>query len=298
MVCHMHARAVVLAAPLLGLGAFALLEWVDWGAEPEPGAHPGDRLAIWELSITAGIVVWAALAGIGLRMMEELDSLPRKRSRSETASFLAFVYGAIALLLAIGGVTGLVNPTVLTGQQWKNALLHVVAGAAILPLLIAMKRIQLCAAEETAWSATASDIQRIRGLRRSMHTATAALGAIVALAVISTGALRDAVAAAGLTPLPDTFVLVYGAWFTGVLAAIYLHAFGAVDRRARWIMEQAAPLPDPGLESAEPFSTSVKLRAELTQELELGGDPRKNLEGLVAVLSPLVGALLTRLGGL
>ena len=49
------ARAVVLAAPLLGLAAFALLEWVDCGAEPERAAHPDDRVAIWELSITAGV---------------------------------------------------------------------------------------------------------------------------------------------------------------------------------------------------------------------------------------------------
>jgi hypothetical protein len=294
----MRARAVVLTAPLLGVVAFALLEWVDWGAKPEHAAHPDDRVAIWELSVTAGVVVWAVLAGIGLRMLEELDLPPRGRSRSETAWFLLFVYGAIGLLLAVGFVTGLNNPTVLTGQHWKTPLLHLVAGVANLPLLIAMKRIQLCATEETEWSTGARDIQRIRYLRRSMNTATAALGAIIALAVISTGALRDAVVAAGLTPLPDTFVLVYGAWFTGVLAAIYLHAFGAVDRRARWIVEQAVPLPDPRLESGEAFLTSVQLRAQLAQEVELGGDARKNLEGLVAVLSPLLGALLTRLAGI
>lgn len=292
------ARAFVLAAPLLGLAAFALLEWVDWGAEPEPAAHPDDRVAIWELTVTAGVVVWAVLAGIGLRMLEELDWPSRSRSRSEIASFLLFVWSAAALLLAVGFVTGLSSPTVLTGQHWKIQLMHLVAGVAQLPLLIAMKRIQLWATDETAWSTGVSDIQRIRYLRRSLNTATAAIGAIIALAVISSGALRNAVVAAGLTPVPDTFVLVYGAWFTGVLAAIYLYVFGAVDRRARWIVEQAAPLPAPRLESAEAFLASMQLRGQLAQEVELGGDARKNLEGLVAVLSPLLGALLTRLAGI
>jgi hypothetical protein len=126
--------------------------------------------------------------------------------------------------------------------------------------------------------------------------ATASLGTIIALAVIATGALQHAVQAAKLSPLPESFVLVYGGWFTGVLAAIYLYVFTALERRARSIREKAAPLPQPDIASAEAFAASTKLRNELTQLLELGGDPRKNLEGLVAVLSPLVGALLSLAG--
>jgi hypothetical protein len=163
---------------------------------------------------------------------------------------------------------------------------------------VVLKRVQLCAAEEVGWSTTAADIERIHLLRRCLRAATASLGAIIALAVIATGALRHAVEASDLIPLPDTFVLVYGACFTGILAAIYLHVFTALDGRARSLMEQAAPLPDPDLAAAEAFAASTKLRGELSAELELGGDPRKNLEGLIAVLSPLGGALLTRLGGL
>ena len=64
------------------------------------------------------------------------------------------------------------------------------------------------------------------------------------------------------------------------------------------MLSTAAPLPDPDPESAEAFVTSRTLRTELAQELELGGDARRNLEGLLAVLAPLAGALLTRLGGL
>lgn len=44
--------------------------------------------------------------------------------------------------------------------------------------------------------------------------------------------------------------------------------------------------------------TTGQRRRALSEELELGGDPGKNLEGLVAVFSPLIGALLSRLGGL
>ena len=50
--------------------------------------------------------------------------------------------------------------------------------------------------------------------------------------MIGTGALRDAVVAAGVEAVPDTLVLVYGAWYTAVVAAIYLPAFWAIERRA------------------------------------------------------------------
>ncbi len=54
------------------------------------------------------------------------------------------------------------------------------------------------------------------------------LGAIIALAVVATGALRNAVEVAKLDPLPETFVVLYGAWFTAILGAIYLYVFGAL----------------------------------------------------------------------
>lgn len=128
-------------------------------------------------------------------------------------------------------------------------------------------------------------------LRASLRTATASLGAIIALAVIASGALNHAVEAAGLVPLPATFTLVYGAWLTGVLAALYLYAFGAVERRARDIVNSTVPLRNEDFESADTLAARTKLRDELSRLLQTGGDPRKNLEGLVAVFSPLISAL-------
>lgn len=304
------ARDVTVAAPLLGLGAFALLRWVGWGSERDPLAVGGAReLAVWQFLITAQVVVWAVLAGAGLRAVKELDTLAqvwlsntatgwRAMWRTETVRFLIFSYSVIAVLLVAGGIARLRNPYVMSGQSWKIPLLHLVAGAAAVPFFVVLKRVQLCAAEEVGWSTTAGDIERIHILRGYLRSATASLGAIITLAVVATGALRQAVEAAALTPLPDTFVVVYGAWFTGVLAAIYLYVSTALDARARTILERAAPLPDPSPAAAEAFSASTSLRRELSAELELGGDARKNLEGLIAVLSPLAGALLTQLGGL
>jgi hypothetical protein len=240
------------------------------------------------------------LAGVGVRLQEGLPARARasRRTNWDTIAFLGFVYLAMIVVLAIGAVAGLRNPFVMAGQDWKIPALHVVAGIATAPLLVLLKRIQLAAVDDSHWRIAGRDVERMRLLRSSMQTATALLGVVIALAVIATGALRQATVAAGLTPLPESFVLVYGGWLTGVVAAVYLHVFGALEARGRWMLSTAAPLPDPDPDRSGAFAERRTLRTDLAAELELGGDARTNLEGLIAVLAPLAGALLTRLGGL
>ena len=195
----------------------------------------------------------------------------------------------MALLLVLTWLAGVESGIVIWGQQWKNVLLHVIAAVTILPWLVALERIRLDARDGDA------TIERIRALRDGTATATAALGGMVAVAVLLSGALRNAVTEARLEPTPDAYLLIYGAWLTAILAAIYLRVFGAIERCARAIVDRAVPLPDP---AAEAFPAAVERRGLLAQELGMGGDPRSNLESLVAVLAPLAGALLTRVGGL
>ena len=270
----MLARAVLWAAAPLGLAVFAIVMAGDTADTALVG--------VWALLVAGSVVLWTALASAGLRMLE---TLPRRSVRG----FLVAVYAAFALLLVLTGLAGIKSDHVVAGQPAKNVLLHVLAAVAILPWLVALERIRLEARDGDPM------IERIRVLRGALKGATAALGGMIAVAVIITGALREAVAAAHETPTPDLYVLVYGAWLTAVLAAIYVRVFGAIEARARAILERAVPLPDP---AADAFPAAAERRALLARELELGGDPRTNLEGLVAVLAPLAGALLTRVGGL
>lgn len=107
-------RLVTLTAPLLGLGAFALLKWVESGGARDAAARGGENeLGVWELLIAAGVFFWTILAGAGLKALGELNawlpettSASRKRWRTETALFVSFVYGAIALLLVLGALAG------------------------------------------------------------------------------------------------------------------------------------------------------------------------------------------------
>lgn len=305
-------RVLIAIAPLLAFGVFALLQWGDWGKPRDAEAIGGEtELLIWKGLITAQVLVWTVLAGIGLRALHDLGSHVeawlgesvsewRARWRAQTLLFVLFVYSVLALLIVLGAFAeGTVrNPVVLHGLHWKVIVVFVLGGLAILPFLIVLKRVQLCAAERRSWSTRAGDIERIRVLRARLRTATASLGTVIALYMVSSGALSDAVDAAALPSVSDSLILVAGAWFTGVLAALYLYVFTAVDGRARRLLERAAPLPDPSPSTATEFTGAASLRRDLSAELELGGDARQNLEGLIAVFSPLGAALLSRFAGL
>jgi hypothetical protein len=304
------AAIVAVAAPLGGLAAFVLLRYADWGTPRDPRATGGGpELGVWQVLIAAQVIVWMLIASAGLRALaalnKEIDEVPSARAaardgrwRRETVAFLLFTYGVLVLFLVLSGIAGMRNPNVMAGQGWKMPVLHVVAGVATLPFFVVLKRVQLWVTEDSAWSSTGKDVERVRLLRRQLRSATASLGAIIALAVVATGALRQAVEAASLEPLPETFVIVYGAGFTGVLAGVYLYVFGALDGRAREIVANGVRVPDPDPAAAEKFSARIELRRALAEELELGGDAKTNLEGLLVVLSPLVAAMLTRIGGL
>jgi hypothetical protein len=275
-----NARRILLAAAPLGLAVFAIVTLVEVGDKPGPNAGP--LTDVWELMVAGSVVLWTALASVGVR---RLESLPRRDVRG----FLAAVYGAMALLLVLTWLAGVESGIVIWGQQWKNVLLHVIAAVTIFPWLVALERIRLDARDGDP------TIERVRALRDGLQTATAALGGMVAVAVLLSGALRNAVTEAKLVPTPDAYLLIYGAWLTAILAAVYLRVFGAIERCARAIVDRAVPLPDP---AAEAFPAAVERRGLLAQELGMGGDARSNLESLVAVLAPLAGALLTRVGGL
>jgi hypothetical protein len=267
------------------------------------------ELAVWQVLLSVQVAVWAVLAVSGLQVVQRVpnpwldststDAAERAREwRSATQGFVAAVYAGIVLQFVLATAAGIQNPRLFAAQHAKILLLHGLAAVASAPFLVTLKRIQLTATDPVGWSTTADDIKRIRALRRRLRTATASLGTIIAVAVVSTGAGRRAMVAAETVPLPESVDLLYGAWFTAILGAVYLYAFAALDGRARSLLDDVAPLPDPLLSDLDRFTTSTKMRRELSDELELGGDVRKNFEGLVAVFAPLVGALLSQIGGL
>ena len=271
---------ILLAAAPLGLAVFAIVTLVEVGDKPD--AKAGPLTDVWELMVAGSVVLWTALASVGAR---RLESLPRRDVRG----FLAAVYGAMALLLVLTWLADVESGIVIWGQQWKNVLLHVIAAVTIFPWLVALERIRLDARDGDA------TIERVRALRDGRRRRPRRSAGWSPSPCCSRERFATRWPRPRLAPTPDAYVLVYGAWLTAILAAVYLRVFRAIERRAPTDRGRDGPLPDP---AAEAFPAAVERRGVLAKELGMGGDPRSNLESLVAVLAPLAGALLTRVGGL
>jgi hypothetical protein len=310
-------RAIQAAAPFIGLAVFLLLE--EHSAETFLGQT--EEYGVWQLLIVGQVIAWILLAGAGWQALtdlwRDLRDWQLQRSRRSTlldvGLYLFFAYAMTVGLLALYRYVrdpGIEDPG--TTRLYNNiVLLTVLAIAATLPWTTSLRLVQLSCSTEKSWGRIDGDVPRIRRLRDVSLSASAALAFIIAMAVLATGALRQALAAGLdvavasnasadeitlLTPFPEIYVVFYGLLFSALLGAIYLHVFNALDGRAQATIDGAVRLTDPM--SADRFSTVHKVRQELAAEMQIGGDIRKNLEGLLVVASPLIGALLSRLAGL
>ena len=292
--------SIQVAAPFVGIGVFLFLRN---GAAGSP-LGDSEEFGIWVLLIVGQVMAWFLLAGAGLHALIELWQrlgdwgLRPEQAAIKTAVYLVFGYLVVTVLLRLyqearahiapGGDDA--------GLQAKVVVLTVLAYLATLPHAITLKLVQLASADGAAWGSIDLDVPRMRYLRAASLTAAAALAFVIAMAVLATGALRQALAAGGLRPFPEIYIIFYGLLFSGLLGAIYLHAFNALDARGQSTLDGAAPFVDPM--PADDYSTVHKARTELASELQIGGDIRKNLEGLLVVISPLVSAVFSSLAGI
>ena len=78
------ARAVApVSALLLGVAAFALLEWVPFGDDVHRNARRGEHeLGLWQLLVAGEVVVWALLAAVGWAVLRDFgERVPESRYR-------------------------------------------------------------------------------------------------------------------------------------------------------------------------------------------------------------------------
>jgi hypothetical protein len=125
-----------------------------------------------------------------------------------------------------------------------------------------------------------------------MRPAVGSLGVTIAVAIISTSFVRDAIAeVSGTFAIEPQHVLLYGGFFTGVVFALYVYANSAVDTRARQMVDEALPVV--GFDPGDEFFAREQARTNLEEALGLGADTRESFQRLVVIATPLLGAILT-----
>jgi hypothetical protein len=134
-------------------------------------------------------------------------------------------------------------------------------------------------------------IKVLLDLRAYLQWFITVLGAMVTLAK---GALRQAYLATGGNPVafPSEFVLLQGAYFTGLLALVYLPTFTILGALGADLLESAYPVTAPNLDW-DNLSRWQASRKSLEEILQLRPGAVDNLRASVSILAPVATSVIT-----
>jgi hypothetical protein len=176
----------------------------------------------------------------------------------------------------------------------------VLLGAGVVVALMAVGGIWLvrAALRDLASSAepTQEHIQTFLRLREQLQFFLSVLGILVGGLTLATGALRNALVAAPINVegFPPELVLVYGAYFTALVALIYAPTYLALIAAGRKLRDDLLPMPSP---KSDAWDDWYDRRKDLEELLQLQQGAAKNFQAGFAILAPLAGSIITVLIG-
>jgi hypothetical protein len=133
-----------------------------------------------------------------------------------------------------------------------------------------------------------------------MRQLVAMIGAVLALAILTTAARWEAISTLpGGESLPSIVVLLWGSTFAAGLAAIYVpvHQRWAAEAARLIAVEVARQLRGQSLPGTAGYrAPELALTKELSSTLGVGG-PLKTIQGSVSLLAPVIAAAVSSLFG-
>jgi len=141
-------------------------------------------------------------------------------------------------------------------------------------------------------------IQVLLDLRGYLQRFITLLGAMVALSTLAKGALRQAFLATGGNPaeFPSEYVLLQGAYFTGLLALVYIPTSTVLAAIGADLLESTYPIAGTDLDW-ENLSRWQANRKSLEELLQLRSGSVHNLRASVSILAPAATSVITVLLG-
>jgi len=131
-------------------------------------------------------------------------------------------------------------------------------------------------------------------LHRQLHIFLFILGLIVSVATLATGASRRALIAAGIPAeaFPLELVLVYGGYYTFLIALLYIPVYLSLIEFGRRLVDRFYPLSALELESEE-WENTYEKRGKLEELLRLRVTAQQGLETGVAIFAPLLSGFIS-----
>jgi len=137
-------------------------------------------------------------------------------------------------------------------------------------------------------------IQQYLRFRDRLQWFISILGLVIGLATLSTGAARKGLIAWGVSAesYPLTIVLVYGAYYTVLLALVYIPTYSSLVEIGRDLLEVFFPISSP---KSDDWTDMYAKRMDLEEVLQLRTSVQHNLQSRVAVLAPLLSGIFATL---
>jgi hypothetical protein len=141
-------------------------------------------------------------------------------------------------------------------------------------------------------------IEILVDLRDHLQRFITLLGAMVALATLAKGALRQAILATDgmAAQFPPEYVLLQGAYFTALLALVYIPTYSILADVGAGLVDSVYPVKAPDLDW-EHFSEWQDNRKSLEDFLELKSGAVHNFRASVAILAPVATSVVAVLLG-
>ena len=141
-------------------------------------------------------------------------------------------------------------------------------------------------------------IEIVIDLRTHLQRYITVLGAMVALATLAKGALRQAILATGgnSSDFPAEYVLLQGAYFTALLALVYIPTYSILAEVGSDLVESIYPVTKGDLDW-EQLSKWQGNRKSLEGLLQLEGGAVHNLTASVSILAPVATSVMSVLLG-
>jgi hypothetical protein len=281
-----EARQVVMV--VVAFAAGAALAWVPVSSTPLP-FRATSTYPVWAFLIATLCGSCPLVWSHGRRALAQL---PARRPFIQEA----LAYGVLAVALI---VTSLVVASVVYSRgrpvgtlpylPARFDILFLAVVLAVAPSIMAMSRVgdaarhgDVPAADLVAW-------------RAILQSQLAALGAVIALSTLTTASFRTAVLAA-YPGRADDFsvagVLLFGAWFTGILALVYVPPSERLRRNAQALVDQTFPIPD---QFDGDWQQQLQGRRDLTSALRIDETSQNSIQNALIIGGPLITSALTLL---
>lgn len=250
---------------------------------------------VWAASIGAQTAYWAVIAG---PLWADLAAVWRRAKPGRAATLtLAGVIAAIVIALPIvSAAAGVSWP--LWGHTMKIRVLTVIGGlVAGVPALSGIALVQGQASERAREPVGEDDVAVALEARSRILRFLSVAGAVIGLAVLAAGALRKATVPefVASSEFPQEGILLYGAFFTGLLLLVYGPAHAALKGLGARIRDHYFPLSEMPTPDADSFRGWLDRHTTLESLLQLNVSPAQQLQASLFILAPLLSAVITAL---